>query len=277
MSNISKIIAREIMDSRGNPTIEADVYLESGAWGRAAAPSGASPHDFSPNQSLPPPEISESMNVADGSTTEFSTPADATDSTVLVKIDGVVQRATNNPPESPNNVEVPPDEYYGEGERVESSNFGRSRFKESLASKVNQITPELRKKFVDGINAFLDDNPNMDCNIAFSYRSNSKQLELYRKHQAGGPKAARPGNSWHNYASAIDLTIYVDGVYDNGSRGDQNYTQVARSSFAKAGLKNDISGDSGHFYPEQFPKGVDNRLKNGTISLKDYLAEKGVA
>ncbi|MCO4799285.1 MAG: phosphopyruvate hydratase, partial [Colwelliaceae bacterium] len=42
MSNISKIIAREIMDSRGNPTIEADVYLESGAWGRAAAPSGAS-------------------------------------------------------------------------------------------------------------------------------------------------------------------------------------------------------------------------------------------
>lgn len=42
MSNISKVIAREIMDSRGNPTVEADVYLESGAWGRAAAPSGAS-------------------------------------------------------------------------------------------------------------------------------------------------------------------------------------------------------------------------------------------
>jgi len=42
MSNISKIIAREVMDSRGNPTVEADVYLESGAWGRACAPSGAS-------------------------------------------------------------------------------------------------------------------------------------------------------------------------------------------------------------------------------------------
>ncbi|WP_299073211.1 phosphopyruvate hydratase [uncultured Paraglaciecola sp.] len=42
MSKISKIIAREIMDSRGNPTVEADVYLESGAMGRAAAPSGAS-------------------------------------------------------------------------------------------------------------------------------------------------------------------------------------------------------------------------------------------
>ncbi len=42
MSKIVKIIAREVMDSRGNPTIEADVHLHSGAWGRACAPSGAS-------------------------------------------------------------------------------------------------------------------------------------------------------------------------------------------------------------------------------------------
>jgi len=42
MTKIVKIIAREIMDSRGNPTVEADVILESGAKGRAAAPSGAS-------------------------------------------------------------------------------------------------------------------------------------------------------------------------------------------------------------------------------------------
>ncbi|WP_416306076.1 phosphopyruvate hydratase [Neptunicella sp. SCSIO 80796] len=42
MSSISKIIAREVLDSRGNPTVEADVHLASGAWGRACAPSGAS-------------------------------------------------------------------------------------------------------------------------------------------------------------------------------------------------------------------------------------------
>ena len=41
-SNIKKIIAREIIDSRGNPTLEVDVMLESGALGRAAVPSGAS-------------------------------------------------------------------------------------------------------------------------------------------------------------------------------------------------------------------------------------------
>ena len=42
MSNITKIHAREILDSRGNPTLEAEVTLESGAFGRAAVPSGAS-------------------------------------------------------------------------------------------------------------------------------------------------------------------------------------------------------------------------------------------
>ena len=42
MTRITGVIAREILDSRGNPTIEVDVYLDSGAFGRAAVPSGAS-------------------------------------------------------------------------------------------------------------------------------------------------------------------------------------------------------------------------------------------
>ncbi|MBW2450959.1 MAG: phosphopyruvate hydratase [Deltaproteobacteria bacterium] len=42
MSEITDIYAREILDSRGNPTVEVDVYLESGSMGRAAVPSGAS-------------------------------------------------------------------------------------------------------------------------------------------------------------------------------------------------------------------------------------------
>jgi len=42
MSEIVDIRAREILDSRGNPTIEADVITKDGAWGRAVAPSGAS-------------------------------------------------------------------------------------------------------------------------------------------------------------------------------------------------------------------------------------------
>jgi len=42
MSAIANIVARQILDSRGNPTVEVDLSLESGAFGRAAVPSGAS-------------------------------------------------------------------------------------------------------------------------------------------------------------------------------------------------------------------------------------------
>jgi enolase len=42
MSTIEAIHAREILDSRGNPTVEVEVFLDDGAFGRAAVPSGAS-------------------------------------------------------------------------------------------------------------------------------------------------------------------------------------------------------------------------------------------
>src|SRR5208282_4759187 len=42
MSRITHVLGREIIDSRGNPTVEAEVTLSSGAVGRAAVPSGAS-------------------------------------------------------------------------------------------------------------------------------------------------------------------------------------------------------------------------------------------
>ena len=46
MYSITAIHARQIMDSRGNPTIECDVMLNDGAFGRAAVPSGASTGKF---------------------------------------------------------------------------------------------------------------------------------------------------------------------------------------------------------------------------------------
>ena len=46
MSAIEHVVGREVLDSRGNPTVEAEVFLESGAKGRAAVPSGASTGTF---------------------------------------------------------------------------------------------------------------------------------------------------------------------------------------------------------------------------------------
>src|SRR5690606_18372938 len=59
MSSIVDVVAREIIDSRGNPTVEADVLLESGVMGRAAVPSGASTGSR------------EALELRDGDTTRF--------------------------------------------------------------------------------------------------------------------------------------------------------------------------------------------------------------
>jgi enolase len=59
MDFIASIYAREILDSRGNPTVEVDVYLESGAFGRFAVPSGASTGEH------------EALELRDGNTARF--------------------------------------------------------------------------------------------------------------------------------------------------------------------------------------------------------------
>ena len=46
MPFISDVYAREVLDSRGNPTIEVEVYTDSGAFGRALVPSGASTGEY---------------------------------------------------------------------------------------------------------------------------------------------------------------------------------------------------------------------------------------
>ena len=46
MSRIAKVYGREVLDSRGNPTVEVEVTLEDGSFGRAIVPSGASTGEF---------------------------------------------------------------------------------------------------------------------------------------------------------------------------------------------------------------------------------------
>jgi enolase len=60
MPAVEALQAREILDSRGNPTVEVDVYLEDGAFGRAAVPSGASTGEH------------EALELRDGDLTRFS-------------------------------------------------------------------------------------------------------------------------------------------------------------------------------------------------------------
>ncbi|MGD0271594.1 MAG: phosphopyruvate hydratase, partial [Candidatus Sulfotelmatobacter sp.] len=59
MTNIAAIIGREVLDSRGNPTVEAEVQLGSGTSGRAIVPSGASTGEH------------EAVELRDGDNTRF--------------------------------------------------------------------------------------------------------------------------------------------------------------------------------------------------------------
>lgn len=56
---IEKVLGREILDSRGNPTVEAEVYLADGTIGRGTAPSGASTGEF------------EALELRDGDKTRY--------------------------------------------------------------------------------------------------------------------------------------------------------------------------------------------------------------
>lgn len=245
-----------------------------------AAPAGESPYTFDPSQRIPDAQPVTTTTVADGTTTDFNTPTDTTDGTVMVRVNGVVQSASNTPPESPNNVELSESSYTG-GTTYTANDFSQSRFASNLASKINTLAPQVRSRFAEGIQKFLADNrPELDCNISFAYRSLGQQQELRTRWAQGqGGYAAEPGYSWHNYASAIDLTIYYnDGqTYDDGSRGTSRYTQTARAAFAPSGLVNEIEGDSGHFYPSVFGKTPPSRLRSGSITLADLATEKGLA
>jgi len=54
MAIIVEVIGREILDSRGNPTVEAEVFLESGVGGRTSVPSGASTESKRSLEAVPP-------------------------------------------------------------------------------------------------------------------------------------------------------------------------------------------------------------------------------
>src|SRR5215472_2579357 len=59
-AKIARVHARQVLDSRGNPTVEAEVTLESGAFGRAAVPSGASTGEH------------EALELRDGDQTKYA-------------------------------------------------------------------------------------------------------------------------------------------------------------------------------------------------------------
>jgi len=64
MSLISDVYAREVLDSRGNPTVEVEVYTEDGGFGRALVPSGASTGEYEALNSVTTTKAVSSVKVS---------------------------------------------------------------------------------------------------------------------------------------------------------------------------------------------------------------------
>jgi enolase len=104
MSTITDIVAREILDSRGNPTVEVDVLLEDGSMGRAAVPSGASTGEHEAVELRDADEdryrgkgVQRAIEHVEGEIAETLLGLDATDQRqidrILVELDGTHNKA----------------------------------------------------------------------------------------------------------------------------------------------------------------------------------------
>jgi enolase len=103
MSQIEKVHARQILDSRGNPTVEVDIVLRSGATGRAAVPSGASTGEFEATELRDGGEafggkgVTQAVANVNGEIAEAVHGADATDQAgldrTLVELDGTPNKS----------------------------------------------------------------------------------------------------------------------------------------------------------------------------------------
>jgi len=162
---------------------------------------------------------------------------------------------------------------FPDGKQFVAQDFAPSKYAKSIATRLNTLNPAVRGRFAAGIQDYVKTNfPERDINVTEAYRSPERSAQL----AASGIRAAGAGKSWHNYGSASDVAIYVNGKYDDGRGGPKEYVGLARASMQKFGLINDLNGDSGHFYPAAFGAGVPKAIQQGTTTIASYAKSKGL-
>lgn len=181
----------------------------------------------------------------------------------------VAARAVASGTNPSTNAAVPPpanlDNPFPDGKQFVPEDFAPSKYKSSIASRVNTLDPSVRGLFASAIIDYLDNNfeDGRDINATECYRSPERSARL----AASGIRAAGAGRSWHNYGAAMDVAIYVNGRWDDGTRGVTEYTGRWRTSLQKYGLINDLSGDTGHAYVASFGAAVPASLRNGSTTV----------
>ncbi len=232
MTTIVEVFAREILDSRGNPTVEVDVFLESGVWGRAAVPSGASTGEHEAIELRDKDEnryggkgVSNAVNNVNETIAEELIGEDATEQTyidnLLVELDGTKNKA----------------------------NLGANAILGvSLATAkaaANAIDLPLYQ-YLGGVNAKTLPVPMMNIINGGAHADNNVDLQEFMIMPAGAPafsEALRMGTEvFHSLKSVLKSKNYNTAVGDEGGfapdlKSNEEALQVIMQAIEKANYK----------------------------------------
>lgn len=230
--DIVKVIGREILDSRGNPTVEADVHLADGSLGRAAVPSGASTGEF---EAVELRDGDKSRYLGKGTlkavknVSEAISPAvtglDAADQTLvdrtMLKLDG-----TNNKGKLGANA-------------ILAVSMAVAR-----AQAASEMTPLYR--YLGGVNARVLPVPMMNVINGGAHADNSVDVQEFMIVPVGASKfseALRMGvETFHTLKSVLKKRGYSTSVGDEGGfapnlKSNEEALEVLMEAITKAGFK----------------------------------------
>ena len=162
----------------------------------------------------------------------------------------------------------------GDNKLYDASYF-KGRYDKKTAVKVNTLHGKIRERFANAIRDVQNDPAILAMNgtarYTFATRTFAEQAALRRKYEAGGPRAAPAGKSWHNYKCACDIVFIVNG---KAKWDTKYYTGIIRKHFLKYGLENYIKNDSGHFQPAELRNiSVSRALRE---SIKNNVLDENV-
>ena len=232
MTGIVDVIAREILDSRGNPTLEVEVLLESGVIGRAAVPSGASTGEH------------EAVELRDGDKNRYGGKG------VLKAVDNVNEKIADDIIEMDAAEQVELDNYLIalDGTPNKSVLGANAILGVSLAcAKAAAETLELPLyRYIGGVNAKTLPVPMMNILNGGKHADNNVDFQEFMIMPFGAPsfaEALRMGaETFHSLKSVLSKKGYNTAVGDEGGfapdlKSNEEAIEVILEAIEKAGLK----------------------------------------
>lgn len=232
MTKIVKTIGREILDSRGNPTVEADVWLADGSMGRAAVPSGASTGEH------------EAVELRDGDKSRYlgkgtKTAVANVNGEIAVAIQGMDASRQDEVDHRMIALDGTPNKGRLGANALLAVSMAAAR-----AAAASQQTPLYR--YLGGVSACILPVPMMNILNGGAHADNSVDVQEFMVAPIGAPcfaEALRMGaETFHNLKSVLKKKGYSTAVGDEGGfapnlKSNDEAIEVILEAITKAGYK----------------------------------------